>query len=96
MTIKILTIECQGVANISARNDAAGQAFTKVTLENVPRFELMTAIQASSTIKEILTHITTHDIALYLKDSATGNELTSPIQEAILFLQELAKKEELF
>jgi hypothetical protein len=96
MTINILTIECAGVAGISARNDAAGQAFTKVTLENVPMFELMTAVIAQSSVEEILSHIPAHDIALHLKANFPGNDLTSPIQEDILFLQELAKKEELF
>ena len=94
--INTLTIECAGVAGISARNDAAGQAFTKVTLENVPMFELITAVIAQSSAEEVLSHVTAHDIALHLKNSATGDELTSPIQQAILLLQELAKKEELF
>ena len=96
MTINTLTIECQGVAGISARNDAAGKAFTKVTLEKPPMFELITAIIAQSSAEEVLSHVTAHDIALHLKSSATGDELTSPIQQAILLLQELAKKEELF
>ena len=65
--INILTIECEGVAGISARNDAAGQAFTKVTLENVPMFELITAVIAQSSVEELLSHVTAHDLEIYAR-----------------------------
>ena len=82
-------------------------------MEDVPVFELMHELMKEVGIKEILDHITAHDIAIYMKDcndnpdgvtvtvkgvehAFRGDDLTSPIQEAILSLQELAKKEGLF
>ena len=67
MTIDILTIECAGVAGISARNDAAGQAFTKVTLENPDMLALMVDWLAKTNVSEVLELIPNRDIELYLK-----------------------------
>ena len=67
MTIDILTIECAGVAGVSARNDAAGQAFTKVTLENPDMLALMVDWLAKTNVSEVLELIPNHDIELYLK-----------------------------
>ena len=74
MTIKILTVECAGVAGISARNDAAGQAFTKVTLENVQVFELITSLVAQLGYHEILDHIVASDIELYMKGEGASKK----------------------
>lgn len=67
MTIDILTIECAGVAGVSARNDAAGQAFTKVTLENPDMLALMVDWLAKTNVSEVLELIPNRDIELYLK-----------------------------
>ncbi len=74
MTINILTIECAGVAGISARSDSAGQAFTKVTLEDPNVFELITSLVAQVGYHEILDHIVASDIELYMKGEGASKK----------------------
>jgi len=72
MTNNILTIECKDVACIRPSTDAAGLPFLKVSLEDVPTFELMTAIKEKLGHEVILDHIPTHDIELYQKGACNG------------------------
>jgi len=72
MTIKLLTIECKDVACIRPATDAAGLHYLKVSLEDVPTFELMTAIMAKLGHKVVLDHIAAHDIELYQKGVCNG------------------------
>ena len=67
MTIKLLKIECTGMSYKSSTN-GQGESITKVVLEDVPVFELMHELIKEVGIKEILDHITAHDIAIYMKD----------------------------
>ena len=90
-----------------------GESITKVVLEDVPKFELMHELMKEVGIKEILDHITDHDIAIYMKDCDDnldgvtvtvkgvdnvfkGDELTSPIHQAKIFIDDVAEKEEWF
>ena len=89
-----------------------GESVTKVVLEDVPVFELMHELIKEVGIKEILDHITAHDIALYMKDCGDnldgvtvtvkgvdnvfkGDELTSPAQQALLFIRQVGLDEEI-
>ena len=65
MTIKLLKIECTGMSYKSSTN-GQGESITKVVLEDVPVFELMHELIKEVGIREILDHITAHDIAIYM------------------------------
>lgn len=71
-TIKLLTLECKGVACISARNDAAGLAMAKVSLEDVDKHYLIQEVINEIGILQILDHIDLRDINNYLNGGDNG------------------------
>ena len=65
--IKLLTIECKGVACISAFNNAQNEPSTKVSLEDVPKYELIQAVIKLASVNEILDNIDDKDIYAYFE-----------------------------
>ena len=73
MKNKIIKIEGAGKSYKSSTN-GKGESITKVVLEDVPVVELMHELIKEVGIKEILDHITVHDIALYMKDCGENKD----------------------